>query len=119
MKRSEFEDQVVKRAWSDPEFKARLLKEPRAAISEELAKIQEGVSIPESVEVTVVEESPGKIYMVLPVNPADVTGKAMTEEDLQKVAGGQSTSTTTATTSLDVVQIIDAPVCVSSIYSPE
>jgi hypothetical protein len=90
MNRNEFQEHLVKKAWADPEFKARLLQDPRGVMSEELAKIQEGVSIPETVEVTVLEEQPGHIYMVLPINPAEITGKVLSEEDLDRVAGGQA-----------------------------
>ena len=109
MKRSEFQDLITKKAWSDPDFKKRLLEDPRAVMSEELGKVQEGVSIPDSIEVSIVEETPGHICLVLPVNPADITGTAVSEEDLAKVAGGQSTSEQTsaqvsAVATLDVAQ---------------
>ncbi len=120
MKRHEFQDLVTKKAWSDPEFKQRLIDDPRGTISEELGKIQEGVSIPDSIEVTVVEETPNQICIVIPVNPADITGKAVSEEDLAKVAGGQTTTETTqvTVTALDVVQVIDAGVAVTTMCSP-
>ena len=120
MKRHEFQDFIVKKAWEDPEFKKRLLADPRAVISEELGKIQDGVSIPDNIAVDVVEETPNQICIVLPVNPADLTGAAISEDDLAKVAGGETTSTTTASvttvsTALDVVQVIDNGVAVTTI----
>jgi len=108
MKRHDFQNHIAKKAWTDPDFKQRLLANPRAVISDELSQIKEGVSIPENVKVTVLEEKPDQIYMVLPVNPGDVTGKPLTEEDLEKIAGGESAATSAVTTAayLDVVQVV-------------
>ena len=123
MKRHEFQNHIARKAWSDPDFKQRLLSNPRAVISEELSNIKEGVSIPENVDVKVVEEKPDEIYMVLPVNPEQVTGKALSEEDLERIAGGESESATAVTAvTLDVVQVVqgvlDNGVVVSTIYGP-
>ncbi|MCL6611135.1 MAG: NHLP leader peptide family RiPP precursor [Peptococcaceae bacterium] len=42
-----------------------------------------GVQVPAEVEVKVVEELPGVVYLVLPVNPAE-----MTDKQLDGVGGG-------------------------------
>lgn len=121
MKRQQFQDHLANKAWADPAFKERLLKNPRAVFSEELSKISEGVAIPDHVQIEVLEEKPNRIYLVVPINPADVTGKVMTEADLQQVAGGETldivsvTATqvqTQVTTSvqLDVVQAVQVAV---------
>ena len=54
-------DRVVRRAASDPEFRARLLASPREALADEL-----GVELPERLDVVVVEEGPDRIAIVLP-----------------------------------------------------
>lgn len=123
MKRHEFQNHIARKAWSDPDFKQRLLSNPRAVISEELSNIKEGVSIPENVDVKVVEEKPDEIYMVLPVNPEEVTGRPLSEEDLERIAGGESVSATAVTAVvLDVVQVVqgvlDNGVVVSTIAGP-
>lgn len=64
--REQLEARLVRRAWSDPEFKALLLADPRRAVAAEL-----GVEMPESVEIEVVEERPGRMVIVIPV---DVSG---------------------------------------------
>ena len=61
--RHAIEGRVVRRAWSDPEFKAALLADPKAALAEEL-----GVPLPEGLEVVVVEERPDRLCIVLPVD---------------------------------------------------
>ncbi|BAF60467.1 biopolymer transport protein [Pelotomaculum thermopropionicum SI] len=77
MTRREFEEQIIKKAQSDKEFKQDLVNNPKEA----LGKL--GVRIPEEVEVKVVEESPRVFYLVLPVNPDELT-----DSQLDGVAGG-------------------------------
>lgn len=61
--REAIERRIIARAASDPAFRARLLDDPRAAVGELL-----GVDVPERIEVTVVEERPDRICVVLPVD---------------------------------------------------
>lgn len=61
--RRTIEARIVRRAWADPDYRSRLLADPKAAIGEEL-----GVDLPESLEVVVVEERPDRMCVVLPVN---------------------------------------------------
>ncbi|HTW99041.1 MAG TPA: NHLP leader peptide family RiPP precursor [Acidimicrobiales bacterium] len=61
--RHAIEGRVVRRAWADPAYRARLLEDPKAALAEEL-----GVELPEHLEVVVVEERPDRLCIVLPVD---------------------------------------------------
>jgi len=61
--RSEIERRVIDRAQSDAEFRDRLIESPRAALAEIL-----GVELPGYVEVTVVQERPDLLCIVLPVD---------------------------------------------------
>lgn len=72
--REQFEAEIIKKAWKDPEYKKRLLESPKEVLEEELGKIVEGVRFPENFEVSVHEETPYSIHLVLPVNPADYAG---------------------------------------------
>ena len=62
-RRDEIEGRVVRRAWADPAYRDRLRDDPRAALEEEL-----GVSLPSRLQVTVVEERPDHMCIVVPVN---------------------------------------------------
>jgi hypothetical protein len=64
--RLELERRIVERAAEDPEFRARLLSSPRAAVSEEL-----GFELPDRLQVEVVEERTDSLTIVLPL---DVSG---------------------------------------------
>jgi hypothetical protein len=61
--RAEIERRIVDRAQSDPDFRMRLLDDPRAALGELL-----GVALPERIEVQVVQERPDMMCVVLPVD---------------------------------------------------
>jgi len=69
--------EVIKRAQSDNDFKKALVDNPKEILG------QLGVEFPEEVEVKVVEESPKVVYLVLPVNPDELS-----DEQLDGVAGG-------------------------------
>ena len=75
--RRELEAQVVARAWADEGFRERLRADPRGTVAEVT-----GVVVPESVEIEVVEETPEKGYLVIPVNRV-----AISDEQLDVAAG--------------------------------
>jgi hypothetical protein len=75
--RRELEAQIVARAWADEGFRERLRTDPRAALAEET-----GVAVPESIEIEVLEETPEKGYLVIPLNRVEIS-----DEELD-VAGG-------------------------------
>jgi hypothetical protein len=76
--RSDVEARVVARAQTDEGFRERLKADPRAAIAEET-----GVTMPESVRIEVLEETPEKAYLVIPPSRASVP-----DEELDFAAGG-------------------------------
>ena len=69
-------EEIIKKAQSDKDFKKALLDNPKETLG------QLGVQVPENVEVKVVEESAKVVYLVLPVNPDELT-----DEQLDVVAG--------------------------------
>jgi len=70
---------VVAKAWGDHDFKAKLLADPKTVLKEN------GVAIPEDVELRVVENTEEIVHLILPPVP---TGQ-LSEEELEKVAGGE------------------------------
>lgn len=68
---------VVERANSDSSFRASLLEDPSAALSEVV-----GMPVPDAVRITVYEESPTDIHLVIPA------ASSFSEEDLDLVSGG-------------------------------
>lgn len=76
---TEMKDRILNRAAQDRDFRARLMADPKAAISAEI-----GTNIPEGFDVAVHEDSATTFHLVLPPSPE------LTEAELQVVAGGLS-----------------------------
>ena len=76
--RRDLETKLVARAWVDDKFRARLKADPRAAVAEET-----GVTVPEAIEIEVLEETPDKAYIVIPLNRV-----ALSDDELDALEGG-------------------------------
>ena len=74
---TELKSQILSRAAEDSEFRARLIADPKEAISTEL-----GMTIPEGFDVAVHEDSATTAHLVLP------SSDKLTEADLAMAAGG-------------------------------
>ena len=73
---TELKTKILSKAAEDGEFRARLLTDPRVAISAET-----GVTIPEGFDVAVHEDSATTAHLVLPPSPQ------LTEAEMEAVAG--------------------------------
>ncbi len=85
--RAEFEAGIVQKAWRDPEFKKRLLTDPRKVMEEELGRYQPGAKMPENIQIYVHEETPNALHITLPVNPKDYANLSG-DEWMDEVTGG-------------------------------
>ncbi len=74
---TELKAQILSKADEDSDFRARLIADPKAAISSEI-----GADIPEGFDISVYEDSATTVHLVLPPSPE------LTEAELEKVAGG-------------------------------
>jgi hypothetical protein len=84
--RKDFEAKIVASAWRDPEYKKRLLKNPKQVVEEELQGIADGVELPKDLQVAVHEESPTQYHLVLPRNPNEIAPGAVADEHLEAIA---------------------------------
>lgn len=76
---------AIAQAWTDPQFKDKLLTDPHAALADH------GVDVPEGISVNVVENTDDTVHLVLPVSPrhaGDDSGEELSAEEMEKVAGG-------------------------------
>ena len=71
--------QITAKAWTDADFKKRLLSDPVAVLK------QYGLDVPPDVKIKVLEDTDTLYHFTLPPKPAD---KELSEEDLAAVAGG-------------------------------
>jgi hypothetical protein len=70
--------EIIAKAWKDPAFKQRLLKDPKAAVKEL------GVELPNDLTLRVIERKTDEIILTLPPSPSDA--KEITDKDLDKIA---------------------------------
>ncbi|MCC5645531.1 NHLP leader peptide family RiPP precursor [Nostoc sp. CHAB 5824] len=80
--RHEFESNLIAKTWQNEVFKQELLANPKAVYGKELEQ-----TIPDSVEIKVLEENSNTIYLVLPKKPE--VSEELSEEALESVAGGR------------------------------
>lgn len=76
--REQLQAKIVEKAWQDENFKKEVLANPGKVIANEF-----GVQLPPDLELKVVAETAKVKYLVLPVNPDELT-----DEQLDSVAGG-------------------------------
>jgi len=74
---TELKARILNKAEEDGEFRARLIADPKAAISSEV-----GVALPDGFDVAVHEDSATTAHLVLPPSPQ------LSEAELETVAGG-------------------------------
>ena len=91
---------IVARCWVDAEFKARLQADPVAVLQ------AEGLSLPQGVQLQVLEDTPTLCHLVLVQPPADVS-----DAELEALSGGYRVSheITDAVTRTNVKHLDSAP----------
>lgn len=77
----EMRDTLIEKSIADPEFRARLLADPKAAVKEEL-----GFDVPSSFNIEVHEDKLSTAHLVLP--PVEV----LDETELKQVSAGSATA---------------------------
>jgi len=79
MNRDEIEARLIAKAQADGAFRERLVANPSGAIADAL-----GEDVPDGVEVVVLQEEPGKFYLVLPADASELS-----DAELDAVSGGK------------------------------
>jgi hypothetical protein len=75
--------EVIKKAWDDEAFMQRLLEDATSVLKEQ------GIQLPEGMEVRAVQNAEKLTYLVFPPKPS----RTVNDEELDKVAGGFSLCT--------------------------
>jgi hypothetical protein len=84
----ELEAHLIARAWKDEAFKQELLSNPTAVVERELRELSPGATLPQYVQIHVLEETPTTRYLVLPPRPSAVADAAqLSDQELAQVAG--------------------------------
>jgi hypothetical protein len=79
----DLEAKLIEKAMADKALKRELMRNPKAAIAKEL-----GQELPADLEFKVLEQTPTKLYLVLPMSESEVCpSEELAEEQLEAVAG--------------------------------
>ena len=81
--RSRFESEMINMAVTNPEFRRELISDPHQAVEKAL-----GITIPDTIQLKVVEEGPNEAYLVLPSRSSETE---ISDEALHAAASGDST----------------------------
>ena len=82
LSRRELEEKIIARAWTDDEFRRKFVADPKGQFEAHL-----GTTLPNSLKMKVHEETPDSLHFVIPQKPVENLDE-LSEEDLEKVAGG-------------------------------
>lgn len=85
--RKDFEAAIIAKAWKDHNYLVRLRNNPGAVIQEELNALHPGAKLPVDINVSLHEEDPKHVHIVVPFNPQTVD-QTLSDQDLDQAAGG-------------------------------
>jgi len=107
MTRRELETKIIVKAWENEEFRTRFLAEPKAMFEERL-----GVKLPERLTITAHAEDAEHLHLVIPAKPA-VDMDELSDEDLERIAGGTSVIASAVTSALLLLAVEAAGALIS------
>ena len=84
--RNEIEAKIVALAWQDDAFRHKFVADPKGQFEQRL-----GVKLPPLLKMTAHEENENSLHFVIPMKPKTNMGE-LSDEDLEKVAGGTDVS---------------------------
>jgi len=86
MKKEELQSKLMAKAWKDPEFKKRLLANPKETISAFIKEHFPNEKKLENSNFKIVEHDPKTIVIALPQAPSNA--QELSENELEKLAAG-------------------------------
>jgi hypothetical protein len=89
--RRDLETALIEKCWKDPEFKKEVIADPKSMLESHT-----GQKLPPQVKIVIHEEDANTLHFSIPPAPAGVT--ELSDQDLEKVAGGTELWALTAAT---------------------
>ena len=84
--RRQVEAMLIARAWKDPDFRKRLIADPRGVIESEFPHALKDGKYPEGIRVEVIEEDENTKYFVIPFLPEQIAQTNLSRQELLSVA---------------------------------
>ena len=97
--RKKLENILAEKASKDKQFRNQLVNNPKETIGNEF-----GIKIPDSLNITVLQEDASTFYLILPSVVNLETGHELSEAELQQVSGGNLFDTQCSTWSWILTQ---------------
>ena len=91
--RRDMETRLIEKAWKDPVFRKDIVKDPKGMLEKHI-----GQKLSEQLRIFVHEEDANTLHFSIPPAPSNLN--ELSDEDLEKVAGGTDIVITGVTTSL-------------------
>ena len=85
--RRDLETALIEKCWKDPEFKKTVLSDPKGML-----ELHIGQKLPAALKVFIHEEDANTLHFSIPTAPSNLS--ELSDEDLEKVAGGTDLVTT-------------------------
>jgi hypothetical protein len=79
--RRDLETALIEKCWKDPEFKKAVVSDPKGMLERHT-----GQKLPPQMKIIIHEEDANTLHLSIPPAPGNVT--ELSDEDLEKVAGG-------------------------------
>jgi hypothetical protein len=86
--RRDLETALIEKCWKDPEFKKQVVSDPRGMLEKHT-----GQKLPPQVNIFIHEEDANTLHFSIPPAPANLN--ELSDEDLERVAGGTDIVVTT------------------------
>ena len=77
----DLETALIEKCWKDPEFKKEVVKDPKGMLERHT-----GQKLPANLKIFIHEEDANNLHFSLPPAPSNVT--ELSDDELEKVAGG-------------------------------
>ena len=77
----DLETALIEKCWKDPEFKKAVVRDPRGMLEQ-----RAGRKLPPNLKIFIYEEDANTLHLTIPPTPSSLT--KLSEDDLEKVAGG-------------------------------
>jgi Nitrile hydratase, alpha chain len=81
MTKRDLETALIEKCWKDPEFKKQIVADPKGMLERHI-----GQKLPANLKILIHEEDANTLHFSLPPAPSNAT--ELSDEDLEKVAGG-------------------------------